>query len=53
MSILDIGPVIFADIDDQIAWFQRKGLPAQNPNYSACNTPMVIQVHSDVQDLRR
>ena len=26
MSILDIGPVIFGDIDAQIAWFQNKHL---------------------------
>ena len=28
VSILDIGPVIFGDIDAQIAWFQNKHLLA-------------------------
>jgi len=53
MSILDIGAVIFGDIDAQIAWFQGKNLLAVQPSCSACRTPMVIQVRSDIQDKRR
>ena len=38
MSILDIGPVIFGDIDRQISWFQGKHLLANQTYCSACGT---------------
>ena len=50
MSILDIGPVIFGDID---TWLQGKNLLSSQPNCPVCATPMVIQVCGDVQDKRR
>ena len=53
MSILDIGPVIFADVDTQIAWFQNKHLLSSQPNCSACGQNMTIQVRRDIQDKRR
>ena len=53
MSILDIGPVIFADIDTQIDWFQNKHLLSLQPNCSACGQNMIIQVRTDIQDKRR
>ena len=53
MSTLDIGPVIFGDIDTQISWFQGKNLLSSQPNCPVCATPMVIQVRGDVQDKRR
>ena len=51
-SILDISPVIFADIEVQIGWFQWKRLVAENPNCSVCNNAMVMQVCRDVEDFR-
>ena len=34
MSILDLGQVIFGDLDKQIAWFQQKNLLSLQPNCS-------------------
>ena len=34
MSILDLGQVIFGDLDRQIAWFQQKSLLSLQPNCS-------------------
>ena len=53
MSILDLGEVIFGDLDNQIAWFQGKGLLSNQPNCSVCGTAMVVQVRNDIQDKRR
>ena len=51
MSILNLGEVIFGfgDLDNQIAWFQKKGLLSNQPNYSVCGIAMVIQVQNDIQ----
>jgi hypothetical protein len=51
MSILDLGQVIFGDLDNQIAWFQQKNLLSLQPN-PACGsyTAMVIQTRNDIQD---
>ena len=52
-STLDIGPVIFADVEEQIGWFQRKSLLTENPNCSVCNNLVVMQVRRDVEDQNR
>ena len=36
MSLLDLGPVIFGDIDRQIAWFQSKHLLPRQATCSSC-----------------
>ena len=51
MSILDLGQVIFGDLDKQFAWFQQNLLSLQ-PNCSVCGTAMVIQTQNDIQDKR-
>ena len=53
MSILDLGQVIFGDLDKQIAWFQQKNLLSLQPNCSVCGTAMVIHTQNDIQDKRR
>ena len=50
MSILDLGQVIFGDLDKQIAWFQQKNLLSLQPN---CSVAIVIQTRNDIQDKRR
>ena len=51
MSLLDLGPVIFGDIDGQITWFQTKS-PRQ-VTCPSCGAAMVLQHRSDIQDKRR
>ena len=53
MSILDLGPYMFGDVDQQIDWFQSKGLLATSKTCPASNQPMNIQTHSDVTDMSR
>lgn len=53
MSILDIGPVLFATIEEQIGWFQRKSILAENPQCPVCNNVMLMQVRRDVEDQHR
>ena len=50
MNILDLGQVIFGDLDKEIAWFQQKNLLSLQPNCSVCGTAMVIQTRIDIQD---
>ena len=50
MSILDLGPVIFGKIEDQITWFQQRCLLVLAPLCPVCTTPMQMQARSDVQD---
>ena len=53
MSILDLGKVIFGDVDQQIGWFQSKGRLTRSKTCPACNQPMNMQTRSDVTDQYR
>ena len=53
MSILDLGQCMFRDVDQQIGWFQSKGLLATNKTCPACSQPMEMQKRSDVTDKYR
>ena len=53
MSLLDLGPVIFGDIDGQITWFQTKSLLSRQVTCPSCGAAMVLQHRSDIQDKRR
>ena len=53
MSILDLGPYMFGDVDQQIAWFQSKGLLATSKTCPACSQSMNMQIRSDVTDKYR
>ena len=53
MSILDPGPYMFGDVEQQIGWFQSKGLLATSKTYPACSQPMNMQTRSDVTDKYR
>ena len=53
MSILDLGQYMFRDVDQQIGWFQSKGLLATNKTCPACSQPINMQKHSDVTDKYR
>ena len=48
MNILDLGQVIFGDLDNQITWFQPKNLLSLQPDCSVCGTAMVIQIRNDI-----
>ena len=53
MSLLDLGPVIFGDIDRQIAWFQSKNLLPRQATCSSCGAAMALQQRNDIQDKKR
>ena len=53
MSILNLGPYMFGDVDQQIGWFQSKGLLATSKTCPACSQPMNMQTRSDVTDKYR
>ena len=53
MSILDLAPVIAGNADNQITWFQQKGLLASSLNCPACGCAMRMQTRNDIQDKRR
>ena len=53
MSILDLGPVIFSSIEEQIEWFQRHNLLATRRECPACHVDMEMQLRSDIQDKYR
>ena len=53
MSILDLGPYMFGDVDQHIGWFQSKGLLATSKNCPACSQPMDMQKRSDITDKYR
>jgi len=53
MSLLDLGPVLFGDIDGLIAWFQRKKLLSSHVTCPSCGTAMTFQERNDIQDKRR
>ena len=49
LSLIDVAPVIFGRIDQQIAFLQQKGLLASNKTCS-CSTPMLLRPKSDISD---
>ena len=53
MSILDHAPVLEGGADDQIAWFQAKGLLGGTCNCPSCGSAMRLQARNDIQDKRR
>ena len=50
MRILDFGPYMFGGVDQQIGWFQSKGLLATSKTCPACSQPTDMQTRSDVTD---
>ena len=52
-SILSIVSILGADTDEQINWFQNKGLIARTKNCPACTQAMTLQQRSDVTDQYR
>ena len=53
LSILDIAPVLAGDPDQQITWFQQRGLIARNKTCPSCSSVMHMQCRNDIQDKRR
>ena len=51
--ILDLSKVLAGTIEDQIAWFQARGLFSQQRSCSACGTVMNLQKRNDIQDKYR
>ena len=52
-SILALSGVLSADIDQQITWFQSKGLLASTKNCPVCSHGMTLQPRSDITDQYR
>ena len=50
MSLMDFGPIIFADKDKQISWMQPKSLLASFKQCTACNVQMAFSTSSDISD---
>ena len=53
LSILDLLPVLSATADEQLSWFQQKGLLSRSQNCPSCGLAMRIQTRNDIQDKRR
>jgi len=53
MSLLDLGPVLFGDIDTLLAWFQCRHLLSRQMACPTCGTAMDFQERNDIQDKRR
>ena len=52
-SILSLASVLGSNADQQITWFQTKGLIARNKNCPSCNQVMNMQSRNDVTDQYR
>ena len=52
-TILQLSGVLSADIEEQITWFQTKGLLASAKNCPACSQAMTLQQRSDITDKYR
>jgi uncharacterized protein with PIN domain len=52
-SILSLAGVLGADIEDQISWFQTRGLLARHKNCPSCNQAMTQQSRNDIIDMYR
>ena len=52
-TILQLSGVLSADVEDQISWFQTKGLLASTKNCPACSQAMTLQQRSDITDKYR
>ena len=53
LSILDLLPVLSGTADEQLSWFQQKGLLSRSQNCPSCGLAMRIQTRNDIQDKRR
>ena len=53
VSILSLFKILGADIEEQLDWFQSKGLIARRKNCPACTNPMDLQKRSDITDKYR
>ena len=53
LSILDLLPVLSGTADEQLSWFQQKGLLSRSQNCPSCGLEMRIQARNDIQDKRR
>ena len=53
LSILDLLPVLSGTADEQLSWFQQKGLLSRSQNCPSCGLAMHIQTRNDIQDKRR
>ena len=53
VSILSLSKILGADIEEQLDWFQSKGLIARRKNCSASTNPMDLQKRSDITDKYR
>ena len=53
MSILELDPVIFGSLDEQIHWLQGKDLIARQKLCPVCSQQMDLQTRNDVSDKRR
>ena len=53
MNILDLSKVLAGTIEDQIAWYQARGLLSQRRNCSSCGTTMNLQRRDDIKDKYR
>ena len=49
-SILDVAPILFGSIDQQISFLQQKGLLATNQTCSSCQASMTLGQKSDISD---
>ena len=49
-NILSLASVLGANTDQQITWFQKKGLIARNKCCPSCNQAMNMQSGNDVTD---
>ena len=50
LRILDLLPLLSGTPDDQIAWFQRRGLLVRRLNCPSCGLAMHLQTRNDIQD---
>ena len=46
-------PVLSGTADEQLSWFQQKGLLSRSQNCPSCGLAMRIQTRNDIQDKRR
>ena len=53
LSILDLLPVLSGTADEQLSWYQQKGLLSRSQNCPSWGLAMRIQTRNDIQDKRR
>lgn len=50
LSILDVAPFFFGNVDQQISFLQQKGLLASNQTCSGCHVSMALGHKRDISD---